>query len=71
MGAGNGGVELISSLLAIREGFIPPIIHCDEPVPGLGLNLVRGAAIPAQGNTFLNLNITRYGQSSCVITRAS
>lgn len=71
MGAGNGGVELISSLLALREGFIPPIIHCDEPVGGLGLNLVRGSAIPARGNTFLNLNITRYGQSSCVITRAS
>ncbi|MFM7128027.1 MAG: hypothetical protein ACKO0V_01555 [bacterium] len=70
MGAGNGGVELLASLLALHEGFVPPTIHCDHPVAGLGLNLVRGSSVPARGDTFLNINITRYGQSSCVVTRA-
>jgi 3-oxoacyl-[acyl-carrier-protein] synthase II len=70
MGAGNGGVELLASLLAAREGFIPPTIHCDSPVAGLGLNLVRGQALPITGDKFINLNITRYGQSSCVVTKA-
>lgn len=70
MGAGNGGVELISNLLAIREGFIPPTLHCDHPVESYGLNLVRNEPVASTGDVFLNLNITRYGQSSCVITKA-
>lgn len=70
MGAGNGGVELIANLVAMRAGFIPPVINCDNPVEGYGLNLVRDGARPVTGDTFINLNITRYGQSSCVITKA-
>lgn len=70
MGAGNGGVEVIANLLAMREGFIPPTIHCDSPVPEYGLNLVRGTAQPVQGDVFISLNLTRYGQASCVIVRA-
>jgi 3-oxoacyl-(acyl-carrier-protein) synthase len=38
MGAGNGGVEVIANLLTLREGFIPPTLHCDEPVTDYGLN---------------------------------
>lgn len=70
MGAGNGGVELIANLVAMREGFIPPTINCDNPVPEYGLNLVRDLSKPVTGDVFINLNITRYGQSSCVITKA-
>ena len=70
MGAGNGGVEVIANLLAMREGFIPPTIHCDSPVSEYGLNLVRGSAQPVKGDVFISLNLTRYGQASCVIVRA-
>ena len=70
MGAGNGGVEVIANLLAMRDGFIPPTIHCDAPVAEYGLNLVRGDAVPTKGDIFISLNLTRYGQASCVIVRA-
>jgi 3-oxoacyl-[acyl-carrier-protein] synthase II len=70
MGAGNGGVEVIANLLTLREGFVPPTLHCDEPVEGYGLNIVRGQAIDTASDVFLSLNMTRYGQASCVIARA-
>lgn len=70
MGAGNGGVEVIANLLAMRDGFIPPTIHCDSPVSEYGLNLVRELNVPVEGDIFISLNLTRYGQASCVIVRA-
>lgn len=70
MGAGNGGVEVIANLLALREGFIPPTLHCDEPVTEYGLNLVRSKPSNTSADIFLSLNLTRYGQASCVIAKA-
>lgn len=70
MGAGNGGVEVIANLLALRQGFVPATLHCDEPVPEYGLNIVRGAPAEATADIFLSLNLTRYGQASCVIAKA-
>ncbi len=70
MGAGNGGVEVIANLLALRDGFVPPILHCDEPVPEYGLNYVRDTPRNSHSDIFLSLNLTRYGQASCVIAKA-
>jgi 3-oxoacyl-[acyl-carrier-protein] synthase II len=70
MGAGNGGVEVIANLLALREGFVPPTLNCDDPVPEYGLNIVRGKPLNTDGDIFLSLNLTRYGQASCVIAKA-
>lgn len=69
MGAGNGGVEVIANLLAMRDGFVPPTLNCDSPVEEYGLNIVRFQPIAAKGNVFVSLNLTRYGQASCVVTR--
>jgi len=70
MGAGNGGVEVIANLLALRDGFVPPILHCDEPVSEYCLNYVRDTPMNSHGDIFLSLNLTRYGQASCVIAKA-
>jgi hypothetical protein len=54
----------------LREGFVPPTLHCDEPVTEYGLNLVRGAPSNTGEHIFLSLNLTRYGQASCVVAKA-
>jgi len=70
MGAGNGGVEVIANLLALRDGFVPATLHCDAPVADYGLNVVTGRAMKTEESVFLSLNMTRYGQASCVVAKA-
>src|SRR5579859_4869361 len=44
--AAAGAVDAITALQALKYGFIPPTINCEELDPGYGLNLVRDEARP-------------------------
>ncbi|AEF82074.1 beta-ketoacyl-ACP synthase II [Leadbettera azotonutricia] len=42
--AGSGGIEAVSCVLAIREGFYPPTINLDNPDPACDLDYVPNKA---------------------------
>lgn len=53
----SGAIEFIVSIEAIRHGFVPPTINCDEPDPDLGLDFVPNIGRPfttrfAMSNSF-------------------
>ncbi len=69
LGAGSGVVELVSSLLAMREGELFPVLNYTTPDPECPLAVV-GAGGGATGGSVLNLNVTPHGQASAVVVRA-
>ncbi|MDR2579329.1 MAG: beta-ketoacyl-ACP synthase II [Chitinispirillales bacterium] len=44
----SGGIEFIASLLAVRDGVIPPTINYDDPDPKCGLNYTPNTAVKKQ-----------------------
>jgi len=44
----SGGVEFIASLLAIRDGIIPPTINYEDPDPDCNLNYTPNVAVKRQ-----------------------
>ena len=51
-------------------GAIPPALNCDDPDPRCRLDLVRGVSRATENMTFVNTNITRYGQAAALAVRA-
>jgi 3-oxoacyl-[acyl-carrier-protein] synthase II len=69
--SGCGAVELVSSLISLNRGFIPPTINCDEPDPACHLDLVREGPRRTENMTFVNTNFTRHGQAAALVVRAN
>lgn len=69
-GAATGFFEIAASLLAARDGEIPPILNCDEPDPEVELPLVLGTSGKTSNKKFININFTRPGQASVAIVEA-
>ena len=68
--SGCGAVELISSLIGVNQGLIPPTLNCDEYDPKCApLDLVTGSPRPTANPVFLNTNLTRHGQAATVLVR--
>jgi 3-oxoacyl-[acyl-carrier-protein] synthase II len=67
--SGCGAVELLSSLLGVNRGLIPPAINCDEVDPACRVDLVRSAPRPTENTTFVNSNLTRHGQAAALVVR--
>ena len=67
--SGCGAVELIGSLLSVNRGFMPRTLNCDNPDPDLGLDVIRGGSRSTSNPTFLNVNLTRLGQSAALVVR--
>lgn len=70
LGAGTGAVELIASLLALREGVLFPILNYRTPDPDCPVAAASKSGISA-GKSFLNANVTMQGQASCVFVRSA
>jgi 3-oxoacyl-[acyl-carrier-protein] synthase II len=43
-----GAIEALATVLALRDGFLPPTVNLDEPDPEFGLDFVPLASRPAQ-----------------------
>jgi len=70
-GAGAGVQELVGSLLALRAGVIPKTLNCDEVDPACDIDVVTGSHRPTDNRLFVNVNVTRAGQASALVVRAS
>jgi 3-oxoacyl-[acyl-carrier-protein] synthase II len=63
LGAGSAVVELIASVLALREGKLPRTLNYATPDPACALAVTRDDATPT-GRSFLNLSVTPQGQAA-------
>jgi 3-oxoacyl-[acyl-carrier-protein] synthase II len=71
LGAGSGMIELISSVLALSNGKLFPILNFETPDPDCPIAVAKpnnGQASP--GGSFINLSVTPQGQASAVLVRA-
>lgn len=66
-----GAVELISALIMLERGRIPPIVYCDQPDPDCNLNLIRGATCerPEVKTVLLNA-MGLFGEAASLIVGA-
>jgi nodulation protein E len=65
MGA-SGAIEIASSLLALRDGFLPPTINLDAPDPACDLDYVPNEAREARVTAFLS-NSFGFGGMNAVV----
>jgi 3-oxoacyl-[acyl-carrier-protein] synthase II len=68
--AGAGSVELITCVLAIRDGMIPPTMNYAEPDPNCDLDYVPNTARRAPVRTCLSNSFGFGGQNDTLIVRA-
>ena len=62
----TGGVEAIASILALREGIVPPTIGLKEPDPDCDLDYVPLVARKAEINLALSENLGFGGHNACL-----
>ena len=70
LGAGSAVVELIASVLALREGRLPPVLNYETADPECAINIARGAA-GSPGRSFLNLSVTPQGQAAVLCVQVA
>lgn len=64
-----GAVEAMASLLALKEGIIPPTINLKEPDPTCDLNYVPGQAVRADIDLALSNSLGFGGHNACLAFR--
>ena len=69
LGAGSAVVELIASVLALREGRLPRVLNYATPDPQCDLAVAADDSTPA-GRSFLNLSVTPQGQAAVLYVGA-
>jgi 3-oxoacyl-[acyl-carrier-protein] synthase II len=68
LGAGAGAVELIASLLAMREKKLFPVLNYATPDPACNVNVCRSLETDP-GKVVVSTNITPHGQASAIAAR--
>jgi nodulation protein E len=68
MGA-SGALEIASSLVALREGFLPPTVNLETPDPACDLDYVPNAARETSATTFLSNSFGFGGMNAVVAVR--
>jgi 3-oxoacyl-[acyl-carrier-protein] synthase II len=68
LGAGSGLIELVSSVLALQNKRLFPVLNYETPDPKCQLAVSRNGDNP--GSSFLNVNVTPQGQASAVLVAA-
>jgi nodulation protein E len=69
MGA-SGAIEIASSLLALRDGFLPPTINLEKPDPECDLDYVPNETREAQVSAFLSNSFGFGGMNAVVAVMA-
>jgi 3-oxoacyl-(acyl-carrier-protein) synthase len=68
MGA-TAGVELVTAILALQQGLIPPCRNLDAPDPRCALNFVRGDPLKARLTHALKNSFAFGGTNSVIVLR--
>ena len=68
LGAGSGLIELVSSVLALQQGRLFPVLNYETPDPKCQLAVCQNGDAP--GSSFMNINVTPQGQASAVLVGA-
>jgi nodulation protein E len=68
MGA-SGAIEIASSILALREGFLPPTINLDSPDPQCDLDYIPHRPREARAGAFLSNSFGFGGMNAVVAVR--
>ncbi len=63
----TGAVEAIASVLALRDGVIPPTINLDEPDEELDLNYTPNKAVKRDVDVAISTNLGFGGHDACVV----
>ncbi|HPR76330.1 MAG TPA: beta-ketoacyl-ACP synthase II [Oscillospiraceae bacterium] len=61
-----GAVEAIASILALREGIIPPTINLNDPDPECDLNYTPNKAVSAELDLAISTSLGFGGHNACV-----
>lgn len=69
LGAGSGVVELIASVLALKEGRLPRTLNYESPDAACRLAVTRDDQT-SPGRNFLNLSVTPQGQAAVIAVAA-
>jgi 3-oxoacyl-[acyl-carrier-protein] synthase II len=69
LGAGAGAVELIASLLAMREQKLFPVLNYTTPDPACNVNVCRSLGTDP-GRVVVSTNVTPHGQASAIVAGA-
>ncbi|HVZ77989.1 MAG TPA: beta-ketoacyl-ACP synthase II [Gemmatimonadaceae bacterium] len=64
-----GAVEFIITLLAVRDGIVPPTINYQEPDPEIRLNITPNTAVPRQMHAALSNNFGFGGHNVTLAVR--
>jgi 3-oxoacyl-[acyl-carrier-protein] synthase II len=64
----SGLVELMTSLLALRDGQLPPTLNCDHPDPACPVAVIREPR-PVTKPYVLKVSLTDVGQCAAVVVR--
>jgi 3-oxoacyl-[acyl-carrier-protein] synthase II len=67
LGSGTGAVELLTSVLAIQSGEIPPTLNYETPDPRCPVQVTCGRPQEARQSTAVVLNQARTGQAVAVV----
>ena len=62
-------LNLIASVLALREGRLPRVLNYETPDPACPLDVAKSDGTPA-GRSFLNLSVTPQGQAAVLFVAA-
>ena len=68
IGAGGGALELIASILAMRDGLLFSTLNFEVPDPECPIAVVQSGDVPA-GTSVMNVNVTPQGQASALLVR--
>lgn len=68
MGA-SGAIEIASSILALRDGFLPPTINLERPDPACALDHVANTAREASADVFVSNSFGFGGMNAVVAVR--
>lgn len=67
--AASGAVELVATILALREGFLPPTLNLDRPDPECDLDYVPHVAREARVDAAITHSFGFGGQNACLLVR--
>jgi 3-oxoacyl-[acyl-carrier-protein] synthase II len=62
-----GAIEALASILALRDGILPPTINQEHPDPQCDLDYVPNVARPARADVVLSNSFGFGGQNDCLV----